>query len=461
MDGHLRVERLSPFDLLMPRTYVRMLLVFRTFASVATVSERLNIGLATLSKQAPWITGRVFPTTPASSEPQRLELRWKVEAGPLVLADVGSIAESYEALSEAGMPPSAFPPSIWPLDDMDEDTFSREGALVFGASVFGFADCQGIGLGICMHHNVTDATGLTEIIKVWAGNILSSEPITLPPLTGRIEYLRAALSDKIEKASNKPLDNLFASHPEYSRTPPSLPTEFAAYACKMFSVPISSIRELQSILGDSASKPITTNTLLCGVLWSAITRARMQRILARPTTESSRLIMATNARRHIGSGSFGSSSDYLGNAVLYSLATSTLGDLGVGQPSLTQALAKICDVVATSQSRIDVDHVSEVYSLSNRMEDYRAIFPGWDLFGSRDFVITSWANLDIYKADFGPELGTPEFIRPPFSEAADGVCIVMPRRRNNDDEKLDVMVMLRRDDLDSLEKDDRWKTLVG
>ncbi|EHK23087.1 uncharacterized protein TRIVIDRAFT_135625 [Trichoderma virens Gv29-8] len=429
MDGHLRVERLSPFDLLMPRTYVRMLLVFRTSASVATVSERLNIGLATLSKQAPWITGRVFPTTPVSSEPQRLELRWKVEAGPLVLADVGSIAESYEALSEAGMPPSAFPPSVWPLDDMDEDTFSREGALVFGASVFGFADYQGIGLGICMHHNVTDATGLTEIIKVWAGNILASEPITLPPLTGRIEYLRAALSDKIEKASNKPLDNL--------------------------------IRELQSILGDSASKPITTNTLLCGVLWSAITRARMQRMLARPTTESSRLIMATNARRHIGSGSFGSNSDYLGNAVLYSLATSTLGDLSVSQPSLTQALAKICDVVAASQSRIDVDHVSEVYSLTERMEDYRAIFPGWDLFGSRDLVITSWANLDIYKADFGPELGTLEFIRPPFSEAADGVCIVMPRRRNIDDEKLDVMVMLRKDDLDSLEKDDRWKTLVG
>ncbi|KAJ8132512.1 hypothetical protein O1611_g1107 [Lasiodiplodia mahajangana] len=92
------------------------------------------------------------------------------------------------------------------------------------------------------------------------------------------------------------------------------------------------------------------------------------------------------------------------------------------------------------------------------MEDYRTVFVGWDLFGSRDLTITSWADLGLYNASFGEGLGKPEFVRIP-SSPADGVVIVLPRKRGEGatSEVVEVMVMLRTDDMTVLEKDAAWK----
>lgn len=62
--------------------------------------------------------------------------------------------------------------------------------------------------------------------------------------------------------------------------------------------------------------------------------------------------------------------------------------------------------------------------------------------------------MDLYALDFGTALGRPTFIRMP-STNADGVGIVLPRRRS-DDEVLEVTVMLRKDDLEAVELDEVW-----
>jgi hypothetical protein len=63
--------------------------------------------------------------------------------------------------------------------------------------------------------------------------------------------------------------------------------------------------------------------------------------------------------------------------------------------SFIQGLSHVSDAIAESISprKIDSLYVSEVYSLAERSPDYRVIFPGWNLFGSRDLTITSWADL--------------------------------------------------------------------
>ena len=93
-----------------------------------------------------------------------------------------------------------------------------------------------------------------------------------------------------------------------------------------------------------------------------------------------------------------------------------------------------------------------------RVDDYKTIFFGWDLFGARDLTITSWADLDLYDMEFGEGLGKPEFIGVPYAEA-DGVGLILPRKRGvpnsagGSDEVLDIMVMLRREDMDALDSD--------
>jgi hypothetical protein len=114
-------------------------------------------------------------------------------------------------------------------------------------------------------------------------------------------------------------------------------------------------------------------------------------------------------------------------------------------------LSEICRAIAESQSaaRINSCHIAEVYRLADGVEDYKSIFVGWDLFCSTDLTITSWADLDFYNMDFGAKLGKPEFLRLPFM-GADGVGIVLPRRRS-ENEVLEVMIMLRSEDMEVLE----------
>lgn len=68
--------------------------------------------------------------------------------------------------------------------------------------------------------------------------------------------------------------------------------------------------------------------------------------------------------------------------------------------------------------------------------------------------------------EFGEGLGKPEFIRVPYAEA-DGVGLILPRKRGvansagGSDEVLDVMVMLRREDMDALDSDFIWKSFMS
>lgn len=62
--------------------------------------------------------------------------------------------------------------------------------------------------------------------------------------------------------------------------------------------------------------------------------------------------------------------------------------------------------------------------------------------------------------DFGPMLGRPKFVSFPCMEA-DEVAIILPRQRCSSEEKLEIMVMLRRDDLESLENDSMWRNLIS
>ena len=171
---------------------------------------------------------------------------------------------------------------------------------------------------------------------------------------------------------------------------------------------------------------------------------------------------AVNDRKRISERLLVPENPYFGNSVLYSLTESPTGVLAASEEKAMLSLSEIYDRISESQSQsmIDSRHIAEAYRLVNCMEYDRSLFLGWDLFGSRDLTIRSWADLDLYGMDFGPMLGRPNFVRFPCMEA-DGVAIILPRRSDLSEERLEVMVMLRRDEMESLGNDSMWRNLIS
>ncbi|OAL40117.1 hypothetical protein AYO20_00535 [Fonsecaea nubica] len=466
MAGEINVERLTPLDWIVPRTYLRVLLTFRTATCPEASAQKFETALHSTWRQIPWMSGRVVPVTSATTQKPTLEIHWKTSDGPPVLQDLGSIPVAYQALALQGMPPDAFPEAIWPVRGFIDEDLHNAGAPVFAASLFRFADNGGVGLVICTHHNVTDAGGLDEIVRLLLQNV--AEPGRSMSVSGeRFNRLFEALSPDLEVADSKSLEDLLAAHPEYSMAPPVFPPEFPSCTSRVFSIPSTRIEDQKDLLQKYTAVNPTTNTVICALLWTVITQIRMRRSTNLSPGATSRLAMAVNGRQRISPQFSTPENPYFGNVILYSLAELSMGDLAARSSEETaRELAKTCDAIATSSSpaKIDSRHIAETYSLISRVEDHRAIFIGWDPFSGRDLTITSWANLGLYDADFGAELGKPEFVRLASAEA-DGVSIILPRRRGTRDgpscSVIEVTIMLRKDDMEALERDDLWRSLTA
>ena len=465
MAPNLNFEQLTPLDIVMPRTYVQALLTFRTTDQAAFAQAQR--GLSDLSMQLPWLSGRVFPSTMPDGERPSLQLRWTENETPPKLIDYGTIPASYEALSAKGMSPADIPPDVWPTPNLTEDIYTTHGAPAFAASLFRFSDDKGVGLCVSIHHNIVDATGFAEILRCWAGSVTQPGSNCPGSSQGRLARLSDALATELQAVSASSLDDLFASHPAYSRTPPALPAEFPPCTSKLFRIPIAQLDNLKQLLEGRMATAPSTNTLLCSLVWQAVTRARTHRNPAL-AQQASRLVTAVDGRQRIDQELSAPTNPYLGNVVLYALAEASVQDLGVPfEQDSAGLLASICESIRGSQSPAQVNrqYIAEVYSLVDRIENYKTVYPGWDLFNSCDLTITSWADLPLYGLDFGQALGKPDFVRVPYMEA-DGVSFILPRKRAADgvsvsDEVLDVVVMLRRDDMQVLEQDSLWKTLTG
>ncbi|PYI35794.1 hypothetical protein BP00DRAFT_333463 [Aspergillus indologenus CBS 114.80] len=338
------IEQLTPLDLAMPNTYIRVLLVFPGPEADSTLNtlHTLQTGLAQLSKQIPWLSGRIFPTTDASGR-STLEIRSHTGATP-TLEDKGTIAASYATLSAQNMPPEAIPGHVWPLPAMPPGIM-EQGIPVFAASVFRFID-RGIGLCICLHHHSVDATGFAAVVRLWA----QATTTTTSRTTGR------TLSSE-------------HSHLHHLRT-------------------------LHTLVQKYTHHEPTTNTLATALLWTTITRVRTRRTPNLLTQESnSTLTTAVNGRPRLSPLTPG----YIGNLVLYATATYPAPALATADMDPVRALAEICECITQSLSpdKIGERFVAEVYALVQGVEDYRGLYPGWEGFGDRDVTVTSWAGVEV------------------------------------------------------------------
>lgn len=453
------VERLTSLDLLMPRGYVGALLVFPTTQPSQALLNKLQNSLSLVCERFPWLMGQVFSTSATEGQRSTLEIRWTATDTAPQITDKGSISHAYEELSRAKMPLESIPADLWICPGAIQ-IGPGSGAPVFAASLFSFADGKAVGLCMQIHHNAVDGFGFNEILSLWARcmNKSGSHMSSFSPSLDRNGRIAKALDQ--DSATCPPLDELFERHPEYSRSPPVLPTKVFDCTSEILTITMEKIDAFKEDLKPYLATTPSTNTVACVLLWSAITRSRMRR---NPDlgNKTSRLPMAVNGRKRLDPDFADCQNPYLGNVVLFSLAEMAARDVsncGQGGSSSAELLAEACRIVAQAQSRerIDARHIREVCGIIEGLEDHRSLFPGWELFGSRDLFITSWADLNMYELDFGDDFGKPQFVRTPYAQA-DGNVIILPRKRSVIGERLEVVVMLQKDDLEVLKEDSLWE----
>lgn len=445
----------------MPKNYIPLLLVFRTSEPFDAVSQRLQSGLDATTEKIPWISWRVCSAGGGDQQAAHGGIRYSLSPSAPQIADRGSIDEPISSLAAHAMHSTTIPEDVWPFGALPEG----DSPLVFGASVFRFKDNEVLGLCVCMHHSAVDAAGFTEVLRVWAQETTALGS-TRSQFTGnRLSRVSEALASQLSEASSKGVGELFGLLPEFSPVPPAMPSSFPSFASQMFTIPTERLDAYKEALSRQLETSPSTNAVICALLWSFITRIRAQHKENTPTPTSSRLVMAVNGRRRIDPNFSTPETPYLGNLILYASAEKSFDTLQRAPDSITE-LAEACNTITQSYgpTKINSQHIANVFELGRQTLGSSPVFPGWDLFNHKDLTITSWADLDLYQMGWGSELGQPEFVRIP-SSAADGVCIVLPRRRvdsaSHSQNPIEVLMMLKAEHMEALKADSLWQSLVG
>jgi trichothecene 3-O-acetyltransferase len=348
----------------------------------------------------------------------------------------------------------------------------------------------GLILSVAVHHNFMDGTGVGLLVKLWAeftqGGATSANTFDpSEPVSRQNRLLAAARSGQGPPSTPSfPFGELLLKHPE-SRLRSNFLAEIAANplqsACpitpktssRIFSVSKARIAETKEALKESIAQIslLTTNSILCALLWTCVTRIRMERLrntgMPVDLQTHSKLGFAVNGRQCLNS-SFVEKA-YLGNVNLYGLAQlpiSALEEATYGiTPHACNSLAPIIEAIGEATARITASHIVEVLDFEKETQNMEDIIPGWGGIGSFDWSVTNWTHLGLHACDFGRCLGgddgasgTPIFVRPPFAEF-DGLVIVLPRAPSGSDEQEDIemVVLLVEDDIEALEKDSVWR----
>ncbi|KAL4903356.1 hypothetical protein BDW74DRAFT_186042 [Aspergillus multicolor] len=483
-----QIEHLTPLDLSVIGGYIPVICTFETSKKLPTTISLLQTGLNKLVAELPWLAGHVVETT--SGGRKRLHIEYDTTTPAPTVFDKGTIEPFYEALAAKGMPSESIPLAIFPIipttSNIPVDKGASPGEPVFAASLFRFNDGKGVGLCVMLHHRVVDARGMCEVMRLWTAHITSATSGSghttdaLLEQKSRLPRLQQALATELAavKATGATTDDLLTLHPEFSRTPGLHPASVPDCTSKMFTIMLSRMEAIKRQIElplRAVGVAVTTNMIVTAILWPAVTRARMQRDPSL-VGQRTRLVTPINVRARIGSFFSTRADPYFGNTVVRAMTGVLASRLELQVPSTSAStstststsaftspspdplsLIDLCRTIGEIQSpaHMNARFIAECCALADGAEDFLSIYSG-----TFDFLVNSWADLELYELDFGPGLGRPTFCRLPYIEV-DGVAFIAPRRRGSSDEMLEVAVMLRRDVMAALEDDPMWKGLVS
>jgi trichothecene 3-O-acetyltransferase len=457
----------------MPVSYNRVFLAFTcASATHASAIAALKNGLQVTCSQLPYLKGRVYN---AGQQGGRLGISWSEQHDPTppfqeIEYPTDSEMPSYAQLKRDGLASHRLPQSLCPVMGFVAASFPDGNAPVIAASYTRLDG--GVLVCLCVHHNVMDGTGTGMVISLWGRNTkgVPSEPLPdSEEPRHRLERLKASrVGHDSASMDDKGLtvESMLALHPEYTSVITSRRPPFPPCTSRIFTFPVEKLKTA------AIESKTSVNNVLCAIIWSCISSARSNRWrneIGASNEEALhtelKLGMAVNGRARLGESFAGAGGrPYIGNVNLYSVTNLGLDHLvKLGQSpgpeanwAASDTLASVVPAITASIGRINRQFISEVITIAEQVPSIQSLQPGWNFFNGPDLTITSWANLDTYSVDFGPELGMPDFVRLPYLEV-DGLNIVLPRRRTSIPENIEVVIMLRKDDMAEVERNEMWR----
>ncbi|CAL8583501.1 hypothetical protein XPA_009123 [Xanthoria parietina] len=293
------------------------------------------------------------------------------------------------------------------------------------------------GLILCFTgmHSVMDATGLGQLIKLFA-TLCRGEELSAADLA--VANLDRAKIDLALKPGQTQMN-----HPELAlgineaqkddavKAPASVWSYLHIPAPRLFELKHEGSREL-------TSNPawVSTNDVVTTWLWRAVTRARSVNI---DMSKDSVLLRAISGRRRLDPPM----PNYLGNVVTCPVHKLAIKNL------LEDPLSKVTQSVRATTNLINDHYVRSMANLIASEPDRSKLAFGFEA-PDRDLMISSWAAVPAYE-DFGDVLGIADFVRRPTVPWS-GIIYIMPKRP---DGSLDIAVALPEDDMRRLQSDEQ------
>lgn len=462
---------LSPLDQILPRVHTPTILTFPVSQEqIDPASHHLRQGLKQVTAEIPFLA---YDVAKSAEQPGAVELQQGM-ASQEVLFKVKDLTnaeslwkKSYRSLYDSYMP----------MSELDGKILAPSGVMTHEKAVPVMAVQMNIIEGGCLlfiyfHHSVMDGLGFATVLRRWAyhcrksqrlhethaeRSIWSNKSLDRSPLIngGQETKVQNHPGYRVTQAS---LQNKVSNRTALSRTLPTMPAMTAA----IFEFDVNTIGSLKQEavkhlfeLGQRGTS-LSTNDVLCAVLWRAITAARTASRSTQSEEDSAAeqvgLGMAVNCRERLKPPLL---STYVGNGILYSLAKS---DLSVLKASSLQSLTETALAIRKSIALIDDAYIRSLIHLVNCLPDVSAIKPALDHFLGKDLVITSWLELGLYDLDWGHAIGgvKADFVRLPKLEH-DGVCIILPRTQAG---TVEVIVTLKTEHMDQLKQDQAFQRLT-
>lgn len=308
----------------------------------------------------------------------------------------------------------------------------------------------GLALGINMTHTLLDGEGMFTFVKVWGEfyrgvapsertvvchdrSVLAARGVgaTLPHPEFKVRPARAPVAET--KTETEATTAVTAA----AATPATPPTT----AQHIFHISPAQLEQLRAVAtGASASGNgdtcdyVSTTDALTALLLLLITQARGHGQDVRFTT-------GVNGRKRFSPPL---PANYAGNVIFNALSTYSAAELASVSASAVQTIARrVRQSIVRRDDAFLRDAIEFVASQANAAD----VLVGTDFFFGPDVMLTSWANMGMYDADFGAET-TPWFVGPPQFPLCDGMVVVMEGMRGASGR--DVVVLLETHALERL-----------
>lgn len=488
---------LTPLDEIIARHYVRWLFCFPTQPEYeSNIITTLQHALDQTAESQPIITGKVVERTLPDGDDRsgRLEVRTSSFGPRLLIKDWrkqdtrwnkayaegevdGTMDVDQEVLNETWSPSyDALAARNMPQDEMDGDRLAATPFGVAPGNVQHVMAAQlnlvrgGCILCVSFHHSVTDATGFSAVLETWAEKCRFSKPnsrrdsaidmfegfsdreklllprfdledrsVVFDRLSGRRDYWSVLGLDPVDAPwvpAEKNAQNFIG------RTATMIPDDMETITFRLSPSAMLELKEL-AFLNHSKYR-ISTHDALMAFLWKSIMLARFEGTCNSIRPSESVLSFTCDLRNRLHPAL---SPDYVGNAIGLAQTIVPLEDLispATTLSDLAQMIRKPLDDMENGQLEASVD-------LAASIPDMRRVSYPFATFLGADLCIASWANLPLYKLDWGFGLGKPQFMRTPrgqFDKIC-RTCIIQPEQL---DGSLEVQIGLGSDEMSRLRR---------